>query len=115
MRFLIVEDEPMIAMLVEDFLAVLGHEVAATADTIPSALEAIDTAAFDAAILDVNLGSVKIWPLADRLVEDRVPFIFASGGLEVDQEERFASVPVVTKPFSLTTLGAALAKLSTDA
>ena len=61
-RILVVEDEPLIAMMLEDFLDVLGKQAAATADSVATALAAIDSTPVDAAILDVNLRGGKRAP-----------------------------------------------------
>ena len=74
---LIVEDEPLIAMMLEDFLLSLGHEVSGSCDSVRSALEAIDTVAFDLAILDVNLKGENVWPVATALREKGTPFVLS--------------------------------------
>ena len=48
-RILVVEDEPLIAMMLEDFLDMLGHEVAGTADTVGDALARVEAGGVDAA------------------------------------------------------------------
>ena len=49
---LIVEDEPLIAMMLEDFLESLGHEVAGSCDNVEEAMVAVERGGFDVAILD---------------------------------------------------------------
>ena len=61
-RILIVEDEPLIAMMLEDFLDSLGHRVQGTCDTVKCALEEVEKGGFDLAILDVNLKGESVWP-----------------------------------------------------
>ena len=68
---LIVEDEPLIAMMLEDFLDSLGHKVRGTCETVEGALEEVEKGGFDLAILDVNLKGENVWPVATRL--DRGP------------------------------------------
>ena len=63
---LIVEDEPLIAMMLEDFLESLGHAVKASCDNVADALTAVAGDGFDLAILDVNLKGENVWPVADR-------------------------------------------------
>jgi DNA-binding response OmpR family regulator len=67
-RILVVEDEPMIRILLEDMLGELGYTVAAEAARIDEALEATKNADFDLAILDANLDGEPILPMADALV-----------------------------------------------
>jgi DNA-binding response OmpR family regulator len=78
---LIVEDEPLIAMMLEDFILSLGHEVAGPCETVAEALEAVACKSFHLAILDVNLKGENVWPVARALRERGVPFVLASGGL----------------------------------
>lgn len=78
-RILIVEDEPMIAMMVEDFLAELGWHVAGTAGSLDKALAMARNADIDAAILDVNLKGKDSFAAADILAGRNIPFVFASG------------------------------------
>src|SRR5436190_20932093 len=79
-RLLIVEDETVVTMLLADMLVTLGCEVIASAQTVATALEILNgTTALDAAILDVNLGGEKVWPVADALNRREISFIFCTG------------------------------------
>ncbi len=98
---LIVEDEPLISMMLEDFLESLGHTVAATCDTVRDALTAADRGGFDLAILDVNLKGENVWPVASRLKERGVPFVIASGGHVDPPPQEFESVPLIEKPYTV--------------
>lgn len=101
-RILIVEDEPLIAMMLEDFLDILGKSVAGTADTVANALSAIDKGDIDAAILDVHLrGGEKSWPVADRLAAAGIPFVLATGGSGDMIEATHRDRPVLSKPFTM--------------
>ncbi len=109
-RILIVEDEPLIAMMLEDFLEALGKVHVATCDSVRSALATIADEHPDAAILDVNLsGGEKSWPVADDLAKRGIPFILSSGGEEmiVGHGDR----PRLTKPYTMEGVQAALAAL----
>ncbi|HCB74759.1 MAG TPA: transcriptional regulator [Sphingomonas bacterium] len=100
MRILIVEDEPLIAMMLEDFLDALGKDVAGTAETVSTALEEVAKGGVDAAILDVNLrGGEKSWPVADALAERGIPFVLATGGDTLAPAH--ADRPVLAKPFTM--------------
>ena len=66
LRFLIVEDEALVSMLIEDTLAGLGHEVTAVASRLQEACELASTQQFDMAILDVNLDGRSSFPVAEN-------------------------------------------------
>jgi len=101
-RILIIEDEPLIAMMLEDFLDVLGKQLAGTADSVADALALIEAGGIDAAILDVNLrGGEKSWPVADALVAKGVPFVFATGGSQDSITEHYRGHPTLPKPFTM--------------
>jgi DNA-binding response OmpR family regulator len=101
-RILIVEDEPLIAMMLEDFLDALDREVAGTADNCAAALATIEQGGVDAAILDVNLsGGETSWPVAERLSAHGIPFILATGGSGDTIAEPFRDRPVLSKPFTM--------------
>ncbi len=103
LRVLVVEDETLVAMLLEDMLGDLGCEVVATASRIAHAVElARDPAqTFDAAILDVNVAGESITPVAQALSERPTPFVFATGYGESGVPEAFRGRPVLQKPFSI--------------
>jgi DNA-binding response OmpR family regulator len=98
---LIVEDEPLIAMMLEDFLESLGHEVAGSCDSVDQALAAVEKGGFDVAILDVNLKGENVWPVATQLRANGVPFVIASGGHVDPPPPEFAAVPVIEKPYTV--------------
>ena len=109
MRVLIVDDEPLVAMLLEDYLDALGHDVAAVVETVESALAAADEVAFDLAILDCHLaGGTQSWQVAERLRERGVPFLFSSGGRPDDLPPHLAECPMLAKPYNMLVLEAAL-------
>jgi DNA-binding response OmpR family regulator len=110
-RILIVEDEEMIAMLLEDYLLDFGCELAGHAGTVAAALELIDqTPRLDAALLDMNLRGELVTPVATALVAAHVPFCFMTG-LGADAATGFANAPTIGKPFDQAALRAALIQL----
>ena len=98
---LIVEDEPLIAMMLEDFILSLGHEVSGSCDSVASALREIENGEFDLAILDVNLKGESVWPVAAALRNKRIPFVLATGGHVDPPPAEFASVPMIEKPYTI--------------
>jgi DNA-binding response OmpR family regulator len=107
-RILIVEDEMLVAMLIEDAVTDLGHEVVGPAMRLETALEAAEKEAFDFAILDINLAGKTSFPVADCLVERGIPFMFASGYGAAGLSDRYRDAPVMQKPFAPHQLEAAL-------
>ena len=105
---LIVEDEPLIAMMLEDFLDSLGHTVAATCDTVADALARVGQGGFDIAIIDVNLNGEQVWPVADRLAADGVPYILATGGHIEPPPAAHAAAPILAKPYTIDAIDPAL-------
>lgn len=106
---LIVEDEPLIAMMLEDVLESLGHEVVGTCETLDEALERVEAGGFDLAILDVQLKDGKrVWPVADRLRREGKPFIIATGGHVDPPPSEHAAAPVLAKPYTIESIEPAL-------
>lgn len=108
---LIVEDEPLIAMMLEDFLESLGHRVVGTVDNVEAALDHVGRGGFDVAIVDVQLrDGEQAWPIADRLVETGTPFVIATGGHVEPPPEAHADAPVLAKPYTIDAIEPALAQ-----
>ena len=99
-RVLIVEDETLVAMLLEDMLADAGHAVAHCASSLSQALDFIhgQTDAFDFAILDVNLGGEPIFPVAEALKAHAKPFAFATGYGPAGLPDAWRDRPTLSKP-----------------
>jgi CheY-like chemotaxis protein len=110
-RVLLVEDEAMIAMLMEDMLEELGCEVVASAGTLDTAMAVADTDDFDIAFLDVNLGGVPAYPIASVLQARSIPFAFVTGYGAGGVEAEHADAPVLQKPFQSRDLAAILGRL----
>lgn len=108
-RILLVEDEPLIAMMLEDFLDALGKTLAGTADSVAPALALVEAGGIDAAILDVNLrGGEQSWPVADALAAQGIPFLFATGGTQDGLIEAHRDRPTLAKPFTMDGVAKAL-------
>jgi CheY-like chemotaxis protein len=110
---LIVEDEVVVSMELELALREAGAEVIGPTSSVSSALEAIATAkALDLAVLDINLGGVPAYPIADLLKSRGVPFVFATGYGADEVSEQHADVAYLGKPVTMSQVTAALAKLA---
>jgi CheY-like chemotaxis protein len=110
-RVLLVEDEALIAMLMEDMLAELDCEVSATIGQLDEAIEVAGLRQFDLAFVDVNLRGAPAWPLADVLRARGIPFAFVTGYGSVGMALAHADVPVLQKPFRARDLEAVLQRL----
>jgi CheY-like chemotaxis protein len=95
-RVLVVEDESMIRMLLEGMLSDIGYTMTAEAG------------ALDEAILDVNLHSEPITPVAEILTQRGLPFVFATGADLRGVPEAYRSHPTLQKPFRAEALERAL-------
>lgn len=112
-RILIVEDEPLIAMMLEDFLETLDRQVAGVADSVAEALARLAEGGIDGAILDVNLrGGETCWPIADALQAAGIPFLLATGGGADSIAEAHRGRPVLSKPFTMDGVEKALSSLA---
>ena len=98
---LIVEDEPLIAMMLEDFVLSLGHEVSGNCDSVETAMKEVENGTFDLAILDVNLKGENVWPVAAALRSKGTPFVLASGGHVDPPPAEFRNVPMIEKPYTI--------------
>jgi CheY-like chemotaxis protein len=99
-RILVVEDEMLIAMLLEDMLAELGHKVAGVMPRVNEALAAVSRDDYDLAILDLHLNGQSAFPVADALMARGKPFAFATGYGESGLPDRYRGMPVLQKPFA---------------
>ena len=110
LRVLVIEDETLVLMNLEDMLAELGHSVAAAMMRLDQALGAEDAAlSADVAILDVNLGGLPVFPLAERLAGLGIPLVFATGYGPDGLPDAWRDRPVLRKPYSLDEVERALA------
>jgi len=108
-RLLLVEDSLIIALDAEDIAERLGASKVATAATLAAGLEAVDAFEPTVVMLDINLGDRTSFPIADRLAELGVPFLFASGyGEQAHLPENHRHRPVIQKPYTLENVARAM-------
>ena len=110
LRVLLVDDEALVAMLLEDMLTDLGCEVVATAARVEQALQLLaDPAlAFDLAVLDVNVAGESVQPVAEAVAARGAAIIFATGYGQSGVPEPFQGRPTLQKPFGFADVAARL-------
>jgi CheY-like chemotaxis protein len=99
LRVLLVEDENLIALLLEDMLADLGHTVIGPLARLDKALEAAQREEFDVAILDVNINGGDTYPIAEALAVRDIPFFFSTGYGKNSLRAPYRDCPTLQKPF----------------
>ena len=107
-RVLIVEDESMVAMLLEDTLAEMGCEIVGMASSFDDAAEKAASLSFDVAILDINLNGEHTTPIAERLALQRRPLVVTTGYGGANLPPSLQSIPLLQKPFALHDLRRAM-------
>ena len=100
-RILVVEDESLVAMLIETILEDLGCIPVGPAATVPEALSLIEgDTAIEAALLDVNVAGQQVFPIAEALKARGVPFVFSTGYGEAGLPDEWRGRPTLQKPFT---------------
>lgn len=99
MQVLVVEDEPLIAIEIEDILASAGIEVVGPAASVRQSMELIYEQRVDAAVLDVNLGKESSEVVAFELNRRGIPFVAVSGYTSDQRPRVFENSPYLVKPF----------------
>ena len=110
-RVLVVEDEYLVAILIEEILESAGCTVMGPIPRLREALDAVDHDEYDAAVLDVNLAGERINPVADALSERNVPFLFVTGYGANALPGEYAERPHICKPFRMAELIGALSSV----
>ncbi|HEX4303423.1 MAG TPA: response regulator [Rhizomicrobium sp.] len=108
---LVVEDEAIISFLLEDMLAELGAADVRHAGNVAAGLAYLTDHKPDLAVLDVNLGGERVYPVAERLEALGVTFLFTTGYGKNGLDPKWAEKHVVQKPFDADTMTAALKEL----
>ena len=103
-RVLVVEDEFLVAALLQDMLESAGCTVSGPIARVAEALDAVDHETYDAAVLDVNLGGERVDPVADALRQRDVPFMFVTGYSTGNLPGEYAARPRLCKPFKTADL-----------
>ncbi len=97
-RVLLVEDEALVAMMIQDTLTEFGFQVIGPIGTASEALTAAQENHLDAAVLDINLGDGMVYTVAEILAKRGVPFAFVTGYDADSVDARFSGIPILQKP-----------------
>jgi DNA-binding response OmpR family regulator len=98
---MLVEDEPIIAADIESCLGKNGFRIAGPFSTVSAALRNLSSLSLAGALLDINVSGEKVYPVADRLSESGVPFLFVSSASRRSLPQRFRDRPFLGKPLAL--------------
>lgn len=109
-RILVIEDELLIALLIEEMVRESGYRVSGVAHTAAMARQEFTKRNFDAVLFDINIGGRYHPEIADFLLDADVPFAFVTG-YDYLIEPRHETVSVLQKPFTPVQLRALLEKV----
>ena len=97
-RVLVIEDEALVGMMIEDSLGDFGYSVVGPIENLQAAILLAATEQIDVAVVDINISGEIATAVADKLIEREIPFLFVSG-YEKMRGNRYASIPLLRKPF----------------
>lgn len=104
-QILVVEDDPLVSLMLENYLEALGIEVAGYAEDVAASLHKIATLTIDAALVDIHLANGETSEaVIAALKAAGIPFVVMTGGSLHVAEAIVAQAPVLTKPFTLAQL-----------
>jgi CheY-like chemotaxis protein len=105
-RLLLVDDDPILALLIADWLSESGCEVVGPARNVGAALALVESegAALDGALLDVALDGEDSYPVADALALTGIPYAFVTGHGLGALAPGYCEAPTLTKPFQFEDL-----------
>jgi PAS domain S-box-containing protein len=103
-RVLLVEDEALVAMMIQECLTECGHSIIGPISRASEAVQAAHNGDYDAAILDINLGDGTAYPVAEIVAARGIPFVFVTGYGADTVDARFGGVPVLQKPIERQSL-----------
>ena len=110
-RVLIVEDESLVAMLLETILSDMGCTVIGPESNVGDGLRVVTGETdLDAALLDVNVAGQEVFPIAEALKARGVPFVFSTGYGEGGLPDEWRGSPTIQKPFTEAAVRDALLK-----
>jgi len=97
-RLLLVEDELLVGLFMQDLLQEIGYQSTSPIGRLSEAMAAAANERFDGAVLDMNLNGEMVYPLAELLTKQSVPFVFVTGYAPRNVDPQFTAVPILQKP-----------------
>lgn len=97
-RILVVEDEALVAMMIDDLLTDRGAIVVGPVGTLDGALDLVRSAAIDAALLDVNLHGERSTPVGAALSARGIPYVLATGYVATECAD-YSAAAILQKPY----------------
>ena len=113
LKVLVVEDESLVALDIENMLEEMGCTVVASVPRLVKALDLASRLDLDLAVLDINLAGEVVYPLAFRLAERGIPFVFSTGYSTADLPIELRDRPILRKPVMPANLKRAVAQART--
>jgi DNA-binding response OmpR family regulator len=110
-RILVVEDDYLVASLIQDVLEAAGCVVSGPIPRLPQAVGVAEADTCDAAVLDVNLGGNQVFPVAEVLSRRQIPFVFVTGYGPATLPDEHHDRPMIRKPFRIDELLSVVADL----
>jgi DNA-binding NtrC family response regulator len=113
-RVLVIEDEYVVAEAIERTLTRAGAIVLGPVPSVDQAMALLDRGGrIDSAVLDINLGEQKVYPVVDRLLAQGVHCVFATGNDIVDVPSNYKKIARLEKPVQASSIIDALKKINT--
>lgn len=112
-RLLLVEDELVVGMFMQELLETIGYRTTEPIGRLSDALAAAERERFRGAVLDMNLNGEIVYPLAELLAKQQVPFVFVTGYAPRSVDPRFTAVPILQKPVLQDDLASTLQRVLT--
>jgi len=111
-RILIVEDEFLVALLIEETVRNLGHEVVGPIGDLAEAMRLAESEALSAAILDVHLQhGERVYPVVKILGRRRVPLVLTTAYRDTEIDPDCAGEMLLRKPFDQAELEQCITRL----
>jgi CheY-like chemotaxis protein len=103
----------VVGVFMQELLEAIGYRSTEPIGRLSDAVAAAERERFRGAVLDMNLNGEIVYPLAELLTAQKVPFIFVTGYAPRSVDARFTAVPILQKPVLQDELAAILERVLT--